>query len=211
MAENIVTKTCPKCKTTKPLSQFGKDRSRKDGFTCWCKSCQHYSNARYQQTEQGKANSRKHSAKYRLTEHGKKKSAEYVRSENGKTSAKKGRNKWYETKGREWCRAYMHSYRETPTGKEACKKGDARYAKTEKHKQMLARHRNQLRARCSLAYAVRSGKLPRPASLKCSKCGKQAQQYHHWSYERLHWRDVISLCRKCHFQLHHPKAPILSP
>lgn len=33
------TKTCTKCSTTKPTTDFSKDVSRKDGLTCRCKSC----------------------------------------------------------------------------------------------------------------------------------------------------------------------------
>jgi len=33
-------KSCPKCSSQRPLSAFGKDRSRKDGLQVWCKPCQ---------------------------------------------------------------------------------------------------------------------------------------------------------------------------
>ena len=32
-------KTCSKCKESKDLSEFSKDKSRKDGLTVWCKIC----------------------------------------------------------------------------------------------------------------------------------------------------------------------------
>lgn len=34
------TKQCTKCKKVKPLSEFSKDKSRKDGLCPWCKVCQ---------------------------------------------------------------------------------------------------------------------------------------------------------------------------
>ena len=32
-------KTCPKCGETKPLDAFSKNKSRRDGRDCWCRSC----------------------------------------------------------------------------------------------------------------------------------------------------------------------------
>lgn len=42
-------KYCPKCKATKDLDQFYKDKQTSDGLTCWCIDCkkkrqQHYNN-----------------------------------------------------------------------------------------------------------------------------------------------------------------------
>jgi len=34
-----MVKTCLKCATEKPLDQFNKNASRKDGLSAWCKSC----------------------------------------------------------------------------------------------------------------------------------------------------------------------------
>lgn len=33
------SKTCLKCRQTKPVGQFGPDRSRSDGLSNWCKDC----------------------------------------------------------------------------------------------------------------------------------------------------------------------------
>ncbi len=33
------TKTCTKCGQEKPLSEFGKNRGFKDGFSYWCRQC----------------------------------------------------------------------------------------------------------------------------------------------------------------------------
>jgi len=34
-----LTKVCTKCGRELPLSEYCADKSRKDGLTCWCKSC----------------------------------------------------------------------------------------------------------------------------------------------------------------------------
>ena len=50
---------CTKCKEFKELFEFSKDRSRKDGYSCWCKSCQ----KEYHQEH--KVEKAKYNAKYR--------------------------------------------------------------------------------------------------------------------------------------------------
>lgn len=57
-------KRCFKCNKIKSLSEFQKDRSKKDGLQIYCKSCR----KEYQQSLQGKATSRKGNKKYYKTE-----------------------------------------------------------------------------------------------------------------------------------------------
>ena len=51
MPESIITKTCPKCKTTKPLADFHRDCNMPDGHHGHCKACK----AEYAHSESGKA------------------------------------------------------------------------------------------------------------------------------------------------------------
>ena len=44
------TKFCPKCKRDLPLSMYYKDKSRKDGLSCYCKECKLKQAKEYQQT-----------------------------------------------------------------------------------------------------------------------------------------------------------------
>ncbi len=39
MKQAIQRKTCSKCKTTKPVLEFYKAKTSKDGYYSWCKSC----------------------------------------------------------------------------------------------------------------------------------------------------------------------------
>jgi 5-methylcytosine-specific restriction endonuclease McrA len=39
--DDSTTKTCPRCKTPKPLSDFRNDKSRADGLFSWCRDCCH--------------------------------------------------------------------------------------------------------------------------------------------------------------------------
>lgn len=46
MTDKIITlKFCPQCKTEKGLELFSKNKSRPDGFSCWCVQCKRQDNA----------------------------------------------------------------------------------------------------------------------------------------------------------------------
>lgn len=60
MTENIVTeKRCPKCKTVKPLAEFGKNRSRPDGLTPECRMCAREAERRSRDRYRGMAKPKK--------------------------------------------------------------------------------------------------------------------------------------------------------
>lgn len=102
------------------------------------------------------------------------------------------------------------AYNKTPAGHIAIKKGEIVYSHTEhgKEKKRLKaanyrlNHPEKERARKAVSTAVRFEKLPRIKTLSCLHCGKQANTYHHHSYEPEYWLDVIPLCRKCHTKVH---------
>ena len=64
-------KTCPSCGETKAVSEFCKNKRRKDGLQVWCKTCERAYRLNYQQTEKGKESMRRKQKKYRQTEKGK--------------------------------------------------------------------------------------------------------------------------------------------
>ncbi len=58
-------KKCPKCKLSKPISEFSVDKHTKSGLTCYCKSCGHL----YYITDYKKKGRNRHLIKkYKLTE-----------------------------------------------------------------------------------------------------------------------------------------------
>lgn len=57
-------------------------------------------------------------------------------------------------------------------------------------------------ARHAVNFAVQTGNLPSIHTRQCADCGKVAQEYHHESYERDRWLDVIPLCESCHTRRH---------
>jgi len=157
MAETIITKRCPHCKQIKPLSEFSKNRNRKDRVQYNCKSC----------------------------------AKQYAQSEKGKTANKKG----------------VEKYRRTERGRVARRKASRKCQKTPKgkatRKRYSTRNPEHCKARSATNQAITNGILPRPDSLLCHYCPKQAQQYHHWhGYEKEHWFDIVPVCRICHIQQH---------
>jgi hypothetical protein len=52
-------KQCTKCREEKPLAEFPRDRSAKDGLHCYCRLCARAVTKRYEQTTTGAANTRR--------------------------------------------------------------------------------------------------------------------------------------------------------
>lgn len=190
MAEQIITKKCSKCKEIKPLSEFYKNRSKKDGYHFDCKICQ------------------KH---YRQTDKGKKVQKRYLQSDKGKVSRRKIIKRYERSqKGRETIRLYRQSEKGKNTKKryEHSEKGKAahtRYKQSVKGKdtaeQYHLSHPDWRKAHSAVRYAIKNRKLPPVNSLKCA-CGNQAAQYHHHKgYAPEHWLDVVPVCIKCHNHL----------
>ena len=48
------TKKCPHCGEVKPLDEFAKNKSRRDGLSVYCKRCNSICAAKYYKTEKGK-------------------------------------------------------------------------------------------------------------------------------------------------------------
>lgn len=164
------TKRCSKCKQSKPISEFYKNRSTKDGLDNECKICRSKRLKEYNQTEQGKAVSRRATKKYHKTDKGKAEKKRYRQSEKGKASNLK----------------WSKKYQKTEQGK-----------LTRKH--FNTRNPNQIKAVTTVNHAITAGKLISPKFLLCHYCPKPAQQYHHWhGYEPEHWLDVVPACAKCH-------------
>ena len=55
----MAEKRCSKCGEVKPVSEFGKNRSAKEGLQSWCKVCHNEARKQLRQTEAGQAATRK--------------------------------------------------------------------------------------------------------------------------------------------------------
>ena len=96
-------KTCPKCKEEKPSDLFGRNRSKNDGLSSWCKSCKYSSEKAYAATDAGKKSKAKAKKKYWASDKGKAVTA--------KANAK------YDSNNRKKRAVYWGIYRALKTGK----------------------------------------------------------------------------------------------
>lgn len=90
MAETIQTKQCSRCKDFKPLNEFHKNCTRKDGLQSYCKTCGKIHHRKYEKTEKGKMANLKASLRYSRTTKGKVTAKRYQQSEKGKIVFRKG-------------------------------------------------------------------------------------------------------------------------
>jgi len=89
--------------------------------------------------------------------------------------------------------ARMRKYRQTPSGNKAYRKAGRKTRK---------QHPRRMSAGSAVAHAIVMNRLSRASDCVCADCGKPAEQYHHESYEKEHWLDVVPLCRDCHVLRH---------
>jgi hypothetical protein len=176
-------KICSKCKKEKDINEFGFDKSRKDGRNLKCKKCRNQYAQKYY--------------KYiPLTLEQKEKRREWERKYRKRPNANNAQ------KCREWYQRNLERARKLSL--EATK----RYLATEKGKKKRnnrtceweKKNPEKRRAQEKLQYWVRTGKIQKPH--KCSKCEIECDvQGHHEDYTKP--LDVIWLCARCHFLLHH--------
>lgn len=107
------------------------------------------------------------------------------------------------------CQTYQRNYWQSIQGKTIRKK----YRQTKKGKRTEClssamyriRYPKKTAAVSAVGNAIKASKLPHPKTLKCVKCHKNAQEYHHPNYTPKHQLDVIPICRICHIHLHNLK------
>lgn len=162
-------KTCSKCRETKPLSEYHKDKRNADGLYGHCKSCHYAMTQTYAHTEKGKESIRQ-SAKANYEERG---GREKSRIRNAKPSSIEKRAE----------------YRQTEAGKEAQGRKDAKRRQEQIQK---------LRAKDAVNNAIKRGALPLVNTLKCARCDNQAEEFHHESYAMEDFLRVTPLCKSCH-------------
>jgi hypothetical protein len=196
-------KRCTKCGETKPLSEFYRNKRKPDGRHSWCKACMREYQAKYNQTAKGRESQRGRSLRYRQTAKGREAQRRHSQSEKARETKRRYQRseKWRDyqrrwrtsEEGCEYHRKYLRAYRQSDHGREIYRKANAR---------QHAKYPKRRRARSAVANAIQASKIPPACMLTCADCGRPAQHYHHESYDREHWLDVIPLCRKCHTARH---------
>jgi hypothetical protein len=123
----------------------------------------------------------------------------YHRSEKGKASRKRSESK-------ESRKSYLYEFRRSDKNKEIQKEYSSSVNGKLSRKGITDRYRakypGKRKARTAVHNAVAAGKMPCIKTLACD-CGEQAQHYHHKSYDKANWLNVIPVCNKCHYSLHH--------
>lgn len=175
-------KKCTKCRKIKSINEFHKQRASKDGYKRICKLCVKV----YIKTSKARKSHKKVNLIYSRSKKGKDAQKNYNRTAKRKASLKK-----YQQTDK--AKARSKRYSATDKGKETLRKSVERYAKKYPHKR---------KAKKAVSHAVERGELPNVITKSCTDCGKQAQHYHHESYDRKDWLNVIPLCAKCHKQRH---------
>lgn len=199
-SEAALLKTCKKCGETKPVAEFHKAgmQNGKQMYKSICAKCK---------------TSSRHNERMELLASGKKRCSmcrEVLPLDSfydGKDTRDGKRSECKSCFNRD-----IMERRKTPQGHavfiRAKRKYNAQPESRQKHTEYMRNVRTtgrwykQENARKRLWDAVLRNGFPRPTEHKCANCGAQAQEYHHESYEREHWLDVVPLCRKCHRSRH---------
>lgn len=186
------TKTCKGCQEEKPIAEFYKDKTTKDGYRGKCKICINQDSSAYYQTEAGKKAQRK----FRQGEKRKIALKRYNQSEKGKqTKAKSTQSEKY--------KQYKKSYKQSKKGKNS----ELKYWQSEKGKQTRRRayinwrknHPDKIRANRAVNIAIKQGAIPPIRTQICIDCGNQARHYHHhMGYDETNILNVIPVCGECH-------------
>lgn len=104
------------------------------------------------------------------------------------------------------------AYRKTEQGQQVQRNSKQRYRSSEKGRQTQSEYARQgrkdkrwywhERARKFVQEKIRRKGFPKASMHLCVDCNAQAEEYHHESYEREHWLDVVPLCIGCHQKRH---------
>ena len=175
MSDEIISKLCSKCKETKPVTNFYRNKTGHCYYASVCKECE---KARSKSPER-----RTYNKEYLKAYH---KRPEVIANWTSKTT-----------------RELARKYRATPKRKEHTKQYEANLNVRKRRAFLSAERRRKkpahYRARQFVTNHVQWGKLPRASTLKCIKCNRPANQYHHHKgYAKEYWLDVVPMCQSCH-------------
>lgn len=174
-----MNRVCRRCKVEKDETQFGFLKCSKDGINPRCRQCCCDSVKRSKKSPEAIANKKKYVA-------------EWQKRNKDRNNAKCRR--WYERnleKAREMSLVATKKYHQTENG---------RKKRTQRGTDWEKKNPEKRSAHDRAMYAVKTGKLVRPSS--CEKCCVVCKPHaHHEDYSKP--LDVVWLCAKCHFYLHH--------
>ena len=104
-----------------------------------------------------------------------------------------GHSGWCKTCRNKADRVYRKGYRQTENGKQVRKKNNKIYC---------LKYPQKIKAKAAVNWQIHIGNMKPPSFFKCVECDKQAEHYHHPSYAKEHWFDVMPVCCSCHNKIH---------
>jgi len=187
-----VLKKCSKCKEEKPLTEYTKLRTSRDGLQPLCSPCKKAASKRYYAANI-EAIRKKDRDRYAADPNKRKASVERWRAANpeeSRAATRRSRAKHKDKRMAE-CRAWYAANKD----KAQAQKAQYRLAFPE-----------QKRAQGAVERAVANGRLSRP--VVCSACNMPHERIegHHEDYTRP--LDVIWLCKPCHRKVHRINANV---
>lgn len=195
-------KVCCKCKESKDISEFYRQKSRKDGLSPECKACEKQRKLEYYNNnlEHVRKNKRENAEKNKEKRH------EYQKRkyhENIEESRQRGRDKY--NRFRDKIREKENARQKTPEGRKKAAERAKRWREESKElynaylKVFRSKNKLKISAVQKVGDALRYGKMVKPEI--CEKCGKKTElQGHHEEYTKP--LDVKWLCRLCHCHEH---------
>ena len=93
-------------------------------------------------------------------------------------------------------------YRKTAKAHKTWRRNNKTKAGRAAQKRYCKANPKKRKAKDAVNSAIKAGKLPPVSTDYCTRCGAQAEHYHHWSYEPQYWLDVIPVCQSCHVTIH---------
>lgn len=175
-------KKCQKCKRVKSLEEFHRNSKFADGRAERCKLCR-------------KTDSKNHYQQ--RGEHIKARMRKYYH--NGGKEIAQIRHRRPEVQDADYALHKTPKYKRKARANR--RKESTKKAQREHYKSMLDKRR--FKAYAAVKAAIKAGKLKDPENCNCSMCSKHAVLYHHHSYDKQYWLDVIPLCERCHHRGHH--------
>ena len=212
-------KKCSKCGETRPLDEFYKDRTTKDGYKYRCKVCM----KEYKEQRCVELAINNYEVDYDAKECIKCGNVmlleDFFRSgqeKDGRTACckeceKERKSEYNKTKRPALAKAWARAFARSDKGKEHIRNYRRKYIQTPKGKKFRlessrrdrAKHPRQHKARAAVSRAVYGGKLPRAKDLPCSRpgCEEQATGYdHHQGYSKNNWLNVVAMCTPHHVE-----------
>lgn len=188
-------KVCSKCGEAKPLTQFTQRKTGRQAgsYEARCKECMRAASAAYRSQFPERA-------------------AEASRRSNDKTREQRNieyrdriaKDLEYRKKRNDKSRAWREGNREHIAQYNAARYDDDPQRMRAAVKSSHAAYPEHLKARKSVAWAVKAGTFPPAWTMVCERCqeAQAAQYHHHKGYDPEFKLDVIALCTECHGKEH---------